>query len=378
MTDVAIAVPPRRGRGRPRKEAAAVPPRAPAPLTVAADLVLAPEQRERYLYRLKMQRDTAKSERLQRIEKERCRRDPVYFINTYCWTFDPRRAGLPDQAAWMPFLLYPKQEDLVQWLQARLAAREEGLCEKSRDTGFSWTVGGFLIHQWLFVRGFSGTYTSYHENKVDHLGVLDSFFEKMRQLFYLLPSWFMPAGFLPQRDDNFMRLVNPENQNTITGEVGDQVGRGGRSTILIVDEAAFVDHCERIDAATAANADCRIWGSTVNGMGNMFAKKRHGTSLKPHQIFRIHYTDDPRKDEAWAAKKRNDMASTPWAFASEYDIDYSASVEGVCIPARWVQAAVKLHKIITIMPSEKARAGLDIGAGKAQSALVVRRGPVVS
>ena len=57
--------------------------------------------------------------------------------------------------------------------------------------------------------------------------------------------------------------------------------------------------------------------------------------MRPDQIFRFHWTDDPRKNSReWEAKTRSNME--PWAFASEYDIDYSASVEGVFIPAAWV------------------------------------------
>ncbi|WP_404589118.1 hypothetical protein, partial [Neisseria gonorrhoeae] len=89
--------------------------------------------------------------------------------------------------------------------------------------------------------------------------------------------------------------------------------------------AAFVANAETVEKALSGNTDCVIWVSSVNGMGNLFARKRHSI-LKPHQIFRLHWRDDPRKTEEWATAKQASF-SDPTTWASEYDIDYSASVE---------------------------------------------------
>jgi phage terminase large subunit len=147
----------------------------------------------------------------------------------------------------------------------------------------------------------------------------------------------LPKGFNAGQHDNYMRLVNPETGAVISGEGGEDMGRGGRSSLYVVDEAAFVPNAETVEKALSGNTDCVIWVSSVNGMGNLFARKRHSI-LKPHQIFRLHWRDDPRKTEEWAAAKQASF-SDPTTWASEYDIDYSASVEGICIPAKWVESA---------------------------------------
>jgi phage terminase large subunit len=143
--------------------------------------------------------------------------------------------------------------------------------------------------------------------------------------------------------DNYMRMVNPATSAVISGEGGEDMGRGGRSSMYFVDEAAFVPNAETVEKALSGNTDCVIWVSSVNGMGNLFARKRHSI-LKPHQIFRLHWRDDPRKTEAWAAAKQASF-SDPSTWAAEYDIDYSASVEGICIPALWVESAKRLAKL---------------------------------
>lgn len=147
------------------------------------------------------------------------------------------------------------------------------------------------------------------------------------------------------------------------------------STLYIIDEAAFIERAERADASTSSNSDTRIWASTVSGMQNLFARKRHGGQLKPEQIFRIHWRDDPRKDEKWAAAKQASLEPHVWA--SEFEIDYAASVEGTCIPAAWVESAKKVAKLFKPQPLLEGIAGGDIGAGKAMSVCIARFGPIV-
>ena len=312
-------------------------------------------------------------EKRQQVAKAHCTADPVTFFNDFCWTFDPRVAtrGL---SAYMPFDLFPRQEELVRWLDARLANAEEGLVEKSRDVGWTWVAGGYALNKWLFVPGFKTTFGSRKEDYVDKLGDIDSIFEKIRLLLYRLPVWMLPVGFNRKKHDACMLLVNPANGNTISGEAGDNMGRGGRSTLYIVDEGAFVERPERVDAAIIGNADCRIWASSANGAGNLFYRKRHSGNIP---VFRFHWTDDPRKNEAWATKKKAELSSSPSKWESEYEIDYAASLEGVCIAGSWVESARQLAQLLNLPARGPGVAGLDIGAGRAKSVLTPKFGPVI-
>ena len=323
--------------------------------------------------RLELLRALDASPQARAIELELCRRDVVRWFSNFTWTYDPR-AIASGNPAFMPFDLFPRQIEMVRFMEARLTAREDGLIEKSRDIGFTWVAGGFALHRWLFVSGFKTTFGSRKEEYVDRFGDPDSIFEKIRLLLYRLPWWMRPEGFKPAEHDNHMRWLHPTNENVIRGEAGDQMGRGGRSSLFLIDEAAFIERAERVDAATSANTDVRIWGSTVNGMGNLFARKRHG-SMRPEQVFRFHYTDDPRKTPEWVVTKRANVEPHTWA--SEYDIDYAASVEGICIPAKWVQSAQRIANLVALEPLVKGVAGLDVGAGKSRSVFIARFGPVV-
>lgn len=319
-------------------------------------------------------------------EKLRCGADAagiVYWFNNYCYTYDPRLIGKRGDdgqlmSPYVRFVLWPRQEEFIHWLWDRYEANEEWLVEKSRDTGVTYLCGGFNLNRWLFEAGFKGTFGSRKAELVDKSGQPDSIFEKIRIMARRLPTWMLPDGFSWANHNLYMRLMNPQTGAIISGEGGDDMGRGGRSKVYTVDEGAFVPNADVVEKALSGNTDCVGWVSSVNGMGNVFARKRHSI-LKPHQVFRLHWRDDPRKTEAWAAAKEASL-SDPTAWASEYDIDYTASLEGVCIPAKWVQAAQRIAELEprVLETNQRGTLGLDVGAGKAKSVAVNRRGPVVS
>ena len=179
-----------------------------------------------------------------------------------------------------------------------------------------------------------------------------------------------PKGFSERLHDGLCKILNPENGSAIIGEGGDNIGRGGRTTIYLVDEAAFLARPKKIDAALSQNSRCKIWVSTPNGLGNSFAQKRFSGKFP---VFTFRWTDDPRKDQAWYQKQVDTL--DPVVLAQEVDIDYTASVEGICIEAKWVLAAVDLE-----LPEGTAPivAGLDIAeAGRNKNVMVSRRGPII-
>lgn len=311
-------------------------------------------------------------------ERKRCANGVdglLHWFDHYAWTYDPRLIGKAG-GAFVPFKLWPRQRDAVRWLYDRIVAQEEGLMEKSRDVGATYLCSGVCLWAWLFLDGFKATFGSRKVDYVDKKDNPDSIFAKLRIIARRQPPELLPPGFNWSTHDNYMRLSNPATGATISGEGGEDMGRGGRSTVYVLDEAAFVPNAEVTEAALSGNTDCVIWVSSVNGMGNLFARKRHSI-LKAHQVFRLHWRDDPRKTDEWAQAKQASF-SDPTTWASEYDIDYSASVEGICIPAVWVESAKRLAALEPrLRPSNNGTLGLDVGAGKAKSVAIARKGPVV-
>lgn len=302
---------------------------------------------------------------LQAIVWLQCKNDIITFIEDWAWTYDPRV-----KPPALPFLLFPRQKEYLLWRISCRNSEQNGLTEKSRDMGVTWLNVCHQVHCWLFEEGFKGAFGSRKQDLVDKIGDPDSIFEKIRFLLRYLPRWMLPKGFNWDTHDNFMKLINPENGSTITGEAGDNLGRGGRSTFYDLDEAAFVSRPVKVDAALSNNTNIIFYTSSANGISNLFYKKR--MTYPKECVFRFHWRDDPRKDDEWYARQKAKF--DPVIVASEIDIDYGASIEGIFIPAAWVQTAINLN----LPSSGDLIAGLDVATtGKNSSVFTVRKGPKV-
>ncbi len=316
--------------------------------------------------------------------KEYYRTHPVEFINHWVDTYDPRNAGrgMPSR---IPLICFQRQDDLVQFLMACLRDEEGGLIEKARDMGATWICCGFSVWLWLFWKGAAVGWGSRKEQLVDRIGDPDSIFEKVRMILRGLPKFFLPAGF-GEDCMTYMKIINPENDCTITGEAGDNIGRGGRKLIYFKDESAHYERPEKIEAALADNTRVPIDISSVNGIGNVFHRRREngqiwlpGETMEKGRtrIFIMDWSDHPAKDQAWydMRKKKAEADGLLHIFAQEVDRDYASAVDGVVIPPEWVNACVDAHIKLGIEITGGYCAGLDVADGGGdKNALVVRRG----
>lgn len=294
---------------------------------------------------------------------------PWQFVEDWGMTYDPRNLerGLP---ATIPFLPFERQVGLMQWIHASWRASEDGLVPKSRDTGASWIAIAFSCTLCLFHQGMAIGFGSRKEEYVDRLDSPKSLFYKARVFLSNLPTEFR-GGWSRDKHGAFMRITFPDSGSVMTGEAGDNIGRGDRTAIYFVDEGAHLERPELAEEALTATTNCRIDMSSVKGMANPFAKKAH--SWPAERIFVMHWRDDPRKDEEWYEKLKSNRDAT--VIAQEYDINYSASVSGVVIPNEWVQAAVDAHIKLGITASGARRGGLDVAdEGKDKNAFAGRHG----
>lgn len=278
---------------------------------------------------------------------------PDDFINDWGVTFDPRNAdvGLPSV---VPFVLFPKQREWILWVVERWRNREPGLTEKSRDAGVSWLSVSLASTLCLFHENIGIGFGSRKAEYVDKLGAPKSLFWKAREFIKRLPPEFT-GGWSERRDSVEMLIKFPGTGSVITGEAGDGIGRGDRQSIYFVDEAAFLERPQKVDASLSQTTNCRIDVSTPNGMANSFAQRRHSNRVK---VFTFHWRDDPRKDDAWYAKQQAEL--DPVSLAQEVDLSYSASAEGILIPSAWVQAAIDCDRKLGISFTGARRGALDV------------------
>jgi hypothetical protein len=294
---------------------------------------------------------------------------PADWINDWMSTFDPRNVEVKREPT-MPFLLWPRQREFIDWLYQRWLNRDDGVVEKTRDFGLSWLCVAFATWMWSFYPGSVSGFGSRKEDLVDHLGDPNALFWKLRTGVSLLPPDFRPVGFDMRVHAPYMRLINPENGAVILGEAGANIGRGGRCSIYFKDESAFYEQPQQIDNALSQTTNCSIDLSTPNGVGNPFWQKAHAGKIPK---FVCDWRDDPRKDQAWYdAQVAKKSAVT---VAQEINRDYNASISNSWIPAALFDDAAKRGPADVQVGGAPLRVGLDVARfGDDKTVLTFRRG----
>jgi len=315
--------------------------------------------------------------------------NPVQFILDCCDTFDPRNAYDEKLSTTMPFILFERQAEMVNFLQACLATNTNGLIDKSRDMGATWICVAFSVWLWLFKEGAAIGWGSRKEELVDRLGDPKSIFEKIRSLIRGLPPALLPKGFDFSSHATYMKLINPENGATISGEAGDNIGRGGRTLVYFKDESAWYEHAEMVEAALMDNTNVQIDISTTSGVGTVYDRKKEvGVDWTPGAappsgagwLFTMDWRDHPAKTQEWYDKREKEARNSGLLhlFRQEVDRDPTATLQGIIIKPEWVKAAVDAHIDLNFGDDGGWAAGFDpYDEGGDQHAFSLRKGVVL-
>lgn len=246
-------------------------------------------------YRASLLRGCEADRELRARVYELCRRDPIYWINSYCWTKDPK-----EPFKLIPFITYEDFQDsaILELVDAIQKGYDIGI-EKTREVGASWIVIYVFLWFWLFHPNSDFLVGSRKEDVVDKRGDPSTLFEKMRIALGNLPSWMLPPGFNIEDDALTMRIINKSNGNSLIGESANPFfGSGGRCKAVLMDEFSKWDPsiAESAWTSTADVTRCRIPVSTPLGSGNKFASLMQGTDTKIKKLT-LHWTLHPIKSK---------------------------------------------------------------------------------
>lgn len=237
----------------------------------------------------------AKSRSLQRELVKACSEDVLFYVNTFCWTYDPRKSQ-----SVIPFITYGFQDEaILDIVRCIREGRDVGI-EKSRDMGASWIMMTVFEWFWHFSKQtLSFLMVSRKESYVDEKGNSKSLFHKLDFLHQNQPKWLLPPGRSLGWDDPCRRLMHLENAKThsaIDGEstTGD-VARGDRRTAILIDEfASFeVSDAFAVLSSTRDATRCRLFNSTPKGSGNAFYQVTH--EMAAVHVIRMHWPAHPEK-----------------------------------------------------------------------------------
>lgn len=368
-----------------RRDAAHCQPWHPRPLAAAE---WPPDYRAVYAWRTAMLRRLRSTPGALEAARAYYSTRPGNFIMDWMDTYDPRR----QRDKWVPFIFFKRQQEVIDFFESCSAAGESGLVEKCRDFGLTWLACAYSVWRWLFIKNDAIGWGSRKETLVDKPGDPDSIFEKIRLILHRLPRLWLPEGFSFGRNCTYMKLLNPATGAIIAGEAGDNIGRGGRRSIYLLDESAHVERAEKIEAALGDNTNVRIDISSVNGVGNVFHRRReNGIVWTPERkdyptgyvrVFVADWRDHPAKTQEWydARKARYEREGLAHIFAQEVDRNYAAAVSNTVITYEWILAAVDAHiKLPWLAEALEAHkdewtAGLDVAdEGNDRNALTLRQ-----
>jgi phage terminase large subunit len=290
------------------------------------------------------------------------------FVDDWALTTDPRSRD----AKIMPFRLYPRQWDLAKELLKAYHKGESLSVVKSRDCGASWLTMCLAVSLAIFEPGFVCLVGSALESKIDQSGTnANTLFGKARMFLEYLPEEFR-GGWTPKSGNLYMRLFW-SNGSVIFGQAGEQIGRGERASIALLDEVAWIPHPQKIDEALTATSDVKWYISTPNGQGNPFAERVRESRTK---VFLYSWRDDPRKTEEWAAKKI--AADGQRRFDQEYACSFNAGNLDQMLPQAHLDAMLDAHVKLKVHPNGRRFGGFDPGGGGDPSAFCITEGPVIT
>lgn len=277
-------------------------------------------------FRVELLQKAEKDPDLQVILKEKCRLDDEFFFDAFCWTFDPR---LTDPV--IPFILYPKQRKLITWLnwmlqRSRTGEKVNGLIDKPRDVGATFTVMTWILKHFLFDE-FSARVGSRKEDYVDKKGEQDTLFFKFDFSLQRIPDWILPNKWDNEQRTS-MLLKNPENSNNISGESANpNFGRGGRKTVTVFDEHAFWEYARSSWESAGESTNFRLSMSTPpeTGRDSHFYKLLTGQMGKVEK-FEFDWTDVPSRDQSWMQTQRETKSEEE--LAREVLKSYEGTLEG--------------------------------------------------
>ena len=246
-----------------------------------------------------------------RKEYVKCAQDPVYFLKKYSFIQHPIKGKIP-------FHLYDFQEKTVdQFNQNRL-----NVILKARQLGISTLTAGYSL--WMM---------TFHQDKnilviATKQEVAKNLVTKVRVMHSNLPKWLKQ----PCVEDNKLSLRYKNGSQIKAVSSGEDSGRSEALSLLILDEAAFIDKIDGIWAAasqTLSTGGQCIALSTPNGVGNWFHRTWMDAEdkLNDFNFIRLHWTVHPDREQEW--RDEQDTLLGPSLAAQECDCDFITSGQSV-------------------------------------------------
>jgi len=257
-------------------------------------------------------------------EYMKCANSPAYFMKNYCYIQHPKRGRIK-------FALYPFQEKVLTLFQEN----PYSIVLKSRQLGISTLGSGYAL--WLML---------FHSDKnvlciATKQDTAKNIVTKVKFMYDSLPTWLKEKDKPPEHNKLTLKLNNG-SQIKATSASSD-AGRSEAVSLLLIDEAAFIDNIGEIWASaqqTLATGGGCIALSTPYGTGNWFHKTWVDSEIGENSFLpiKLPWFVHPERDQSWRDQQDKDLG--PKMAAQECDCDFSTSGDTV-FPSEMIDAYEK-------------------------------------
>ena len=241
----------------------------------------------------------------------KCLKDPIYAIESYLETEDRTQGGF------VPFKLFPRQKELV----SAYKVHDHNIVMKPRQAGISTTTAAYLAVLTALASNKSTQKILIAANKQE---TAKEFLKKIRDFTVQLPAWmdvYRPGGsdswFDPEKNSSsHYKLWNGSEVKAVASS--KDALRGYTPSVIVVDEAAFIEGNKGEEFYTAAQPSLSTGGrsiliSTPNGHDPLY-HKAYVTAERGKNNFNIvsmKWYEDPRYNG------KNDGTGMSWILKDE-------------------------------------------------------------
>lgn len=243
------------------------------------------------------------------LKKEfaKCKEDPAYFIRNYVYITHPVKGRIK-------FDLYRFQERII----GEFNSNRFNLMRKFRQAGATTICAAYAL--WYII---------FHKDKnvmVVSIGDRESrdFLDRAVNMYDDLPEWLKPQEV--ERNKHVLKLSTGSKIKSQPAGAG----RGESVSLLIVDEAAFIERMTEFWMAiypTISTGGSAFILSTVNGMANLYYELYRDAELGKNNfnVIDIHWREHPEYTEKWAETTRSNVGERAWL--QEYEGEFLGTGE---------------------------------------------------
>jgi hypothetical protein len=156
--------------------------------------------------------------------------------------------------------------------------------------------------------------------------------DKVQFMYQQLPAWL--RGKEKPDSNNKLSLKLSNGSQIVASSAASDAGRSYAVSLLLIDEAAFIDGIDRIYTSikpTISSGGGCIALSSPNGVGNWFHKTWVGALNSENSFLPIKLPWDvhPERDQLWFENEQANMSTKE--IAQEYECDFLASGNNVIV-----------------------------------------------